>query len=131
MDRGIPAIQPRTESIPSFTEQEVRDYLNHHVPLGKIQALGQPTVTQVVFTTIHELDRACGERYLEANYPADMPICYVELSGTFHVSGPPPRSGASRLHEGNTTSTAFILFDARTGHIFVTGTPAQARWRGI
>jgi hypothetical protein len=124
MDRGTPAIQPRSASIPSFTEHDVRDYLSRGVSLGKIEALGQPTITQVAFTTIRELDRACGERYFEANYPADLPICYVELSGTFRVFGP-PGLGAS---PGASISTAFILIDACTGNVFVIGTPSRARW---
>jgi len=125
MDEGIPAIQLHKGLIPPFTEQDVRDYLSRHVPLGKIEMIGQPTIAQIIFTTIHELDRACGDRYFEANYSADMPICYAELSGTFRVFGPPGR-GASR--RPGTTSTACILFDARTGRVFVTGTPARARW---
>jgi hypothetical protein len=124
MDRGRPAIQPRSASIPSFTEHDVRDYLSRGMSLGKIRVLGQPTITQIVFTTIRELDRACGERYFEANYPADLPICYVELSGTFSVFGPPGLGAAPAA----STSTAFILIDARTGNVFVTGTPSRARW---
>jgi hypothetical protein len=124
MERGTPAIQPRSDSIPAFTEQDVRDYVSRGVSLGRIGVLGQPTITQVIFTTIHELDRANGERYLEANYPADLPICYVELSGNFLFFGP-PGSGAP---QGGGIGTAFILFDARTGNHFVTGAPAHARW---
>jgi hypothetical protein len=103
----------------------VRDYLSRGVSLGKIRVLGQPTITQIVFTTIRELDRACGERYFEANYPADLPICYVELSGTFRVFGLPGLGAAS---PGASISTAFILIDARTGNVFITGTPSRARW---
>ena len=62
MDRGRPAIQPRSASIPSFTEHDVRDYLSRGVSLGKIGVLGQLTITQIVLTTIRESDRACGER---------------------------------------------------------------------
>jgi hypothetical protein len=124
MDRGRPAIQPRSASIPSFTEHDVRDYLSRGVSLGKIELLGQPTIIQVAFTTIRELDRAGGERYFEANYPADLPIRYVKLSGTFRVFGPPGLGAAP----GASISAAFILIDACTGNVFVTGTPSRARW---
>lgn len=124
MDRGIPAVQPRGNSIPSFTEQDVRDYLSRGVSLGKIRVLGQPAITRILFTTIRELDRACGEKYFEANYPADLPICYVELRGAFRVFGP----SSSRASPGASTSTALIVFDARTGNRLVIGTPARARW---
>lgn len=125
MDRGGRAIQPRSNSIPSFTEQDVRDYLSRGVSLGKIGMLGQTAITRIDFTTIRELDRACGEKYFQANYLADLPICYVELGGTFRVFGP-PSFGVS--HGASTTSTAFIVFDARTGNRLVIGTPSRARW---
>ena len=64
------------------------------------------------------------ERYFEANYPADLPICYVALSGSFRVFGPP----GLRAAPAASTSTAFILIDARTGNVFVTGTTSRARW---
>ncbi|HEV8190224.1 MAG TPA: hypothetical protein VGP82_01890 [Ktedonobacterales bacterium] len=123
MDWGTPVIQPRNDSIPSFTEHDVCDCLSGGISLGKIEVVGQPTITQVVFTAIRESDRACGERYFEAHYPADLPIYYIELSGTFRCFGP-PTPGASL---GASSSTAFIIFDARTGNVFVTGTPTQAR----
>ena len=127
MERGVPAIPPRSDATPAFTEQDVRDYLSRDLSsLTRIQVLGQPTITQVVFTTIHELGRASGDGSWAANYPADLPICYAELSGSFRVvGGPRPRHGVSRAAS---TSTAFIVFDARTGNWFVTGTPARASW---
>lgn len=125
MERGRPAIQPCSDSIPSFTEQDVRDYLSRGVSLGKIGVLGQPTVTQIVFTTIHDLGGATGDSSFESNYPADLPICYVELSGAFRVLSPYGR-GTSR--EASTRTTAFIVFDARTGNRFLMGTPARATW---
>jgi hypothetical protein len=128
MARGTPAIQPRGDSIPAFTEQDVRDYVSRGVSLGRVRVLGQLTITQIVFTTIHELDRAHGERYLEANYPADMPICYVELSGTMEFMGPPGPRSSQRAPQGGVPGTAYMLFDARTGNHFVTGAPARARW---
>jgi hypothetical protein len=90
----------------------VRDHFSRGVSLGKIRVLGQPTIIQIVFTTIRELDRACGERYFGANYPADLPICYVKLSGTFRVFGPPGLG----VSPAASTSTAFILIEARTGN---------------
>lgn len=117
MEWGTSAIQPHIDAIPAFTEQDVCDYVSRGVSLGRITAIGQPTITQIVFTTIHELDRAHGEQYLEGNYPADMPICYVELSGDFQFFGPPGSGAPQRGNPG----TAFLLFDARTGNHLVTG----------
>jgi hypothetical protein len=107
---GGPAIQPRNNCTPSFTEQDVRDYLAHGVGLLKIEVVGQPTVSQVVFLTIRDLGQATHDSEWEANYPGDMVVCYVVLHGTFRVFGPPP-SGTS-----HTFSNASIVFDAHTGN---------------
>jgi hypothetical protein len=128
MERGTPAIQPRIHSIPAFTEQDVRDYLSSlnvsgSLLGGRIVLHGQLTVTQVVFTTIHDLGRATSDETWEGNYPSDLPICYVELSGYLQFLGP-----GSRAPQGEGINTAFLLFDARTGHHLGTGAPAHARW---
>ncbi len=112
---GGPSIQPRNNCTPSFTEQDVRDYLAHVIGLGHIDVIGQWTVAQVVFLTIRDLGQQTGDCEWEANYPADLVVCYVVLHGTFRVIGPhtsnPPR----------TVSTAPILFDAHTGNVLEVG----------
>jgi|SRR5215467_8332007 len=128
MERGTPAIQPRSDSIPAFTEQDVRDYLSSLSGTGPLMGSriilhGQPMITQIIFATIHDLGRATGDGTWEANYPADMPICYVELSGHLQFLGL-----GSRAPQGEGLNTAFVLFDSRTGHHFVTGAPARASW---
>jgi len=128
MQRGTPAIQPRSDSIPAFTDQDVRDYLSALTGSGPLMGSriilhGQPMITQIIFPTIHDLGRATGAGTWEANYPADMPICYVELSGHLQFLGL-----GSRAPQGEGINTAFVLFDARTGHHFVTGAPARASW---
>ena len=124
---GGRAIQPRGDAVPAFTEQDVRDYLSS-LPLGplmgsRIVLRDQPMITQIVFTTIHDLGRAIGDGYWEASYPADLLICYVELSGHLQFLGL-----GSRAPQGEGLNTAFVLFDSRTGHHFVTGAPARASW---
>jgi hypothetical protein len=111
---------------PAFTEQNVRDYLSRDLPLSRIQVNGQPTITQIVFTTIHDLGRATGDGSWEANYPAGLPICYVELSGTFRFHDLLGRGAP--LPQWVSNATAFIVFDARPGNHFVTGAPSRARW---
>ena len=113
---GVPGIHPRNNCTPSFTEQDVRDYLAQGIPLDKIQVIGQPTVAQVVFLTIRDLDQAKHDSEWEANYPADLVVCYVALHGTFRVFGPPGS------HSPATFSTAYIVFDAHTGNEFAVGT---------
>lgn len=115
--QGFPGIRPRNDCTPSFTQQDVRDYLAHGVNLGKIGVAGQPTVTRVVYLTIADLGRASGDSEWEANYPAVMLVCYAGLSGTFSVSSP----GGTPI----STNAAFIVFDARTGNQLVMGTGAR------
>src|SRR5258706_8603869 len=67
---GGPSIQPRNNCTPSFTEQDVRDYLAHVTGLGHIDVIGKPTVAQVVFLTIRDLGQATHDSEWEANYPA-------------------------------------------------------------
>ncbi len=117
--QGSTGIHPRNDCTPSFTQQDVQDYLAHGVSLGKIGVVGQPTVTRVVFLTIGDLGRASGDSEWGANYPVDLLVCYAELGGTFWVSGPP---------DGGTPppdSAAFIVFDAHTGNQLVAGTGAR------
>jgi hypothetical protein len=114
---GFPTIRPRNDCTPSFTQQDVRDHVaqaevRDYVAFG-VQVTGRPTVTRVIFLTIGDLGRATGDRGWEANYPADMLVCYAGLSGTFIFSsglGPPSHENA-----------AFITFDAHTGNKLVTG----------
>jgi hypothetical protein len=110
---GQPSIRPRNDCTPSFTQQDVRDYVAHGAILGfGFQGDGQPTVTRVIFLTIGDLGRATGDRNWETNNPADMLVCYAGLSGTFSVSdgfGPPTSINA-----------ASIVFDAHTGNTLVT-----------
>jgi hypothetical protein len=84
------------------------------------------TITQIRFTTIGELDRASGDKgQYTANYPAGLPICYVEFGGSVHVSGPPHPERTTAAVSGN---SRFSVFDARNGNSLLHGMPAPARW---
>ena len=119
--QGLPVIHPRNNCTPSFTQQDVRDYVAHGAFLGAgISVTGKPTVTRVIFLTIRDLGRVSSDpewytfgKSMLDGYPLDMPVCYAGLSGTFTFAGgiDPPS------HE----SAAFIVFDAHTGNEFVTG----------
>src|SRR5215831_5753709 len=58
---GAPGITPRTDCPPAFTAQAVREYLTRGFSMDKIGAAGKPTVTRIVFLTIHELGQATGD----------------------------------------------------------------------
>jgi hypothetical protein len=105
--RGLPAIHPRNDCTPSFTEQDVRDYVAHGqlFPGGRIELQGQPTVKRLVFLTIADLNRI-GQQRLLGGFPPDRLVCYVELRGTFIFA---------TLGGSSSDSAATIAFDAHTG----------------
>ncbi len=109
---GLPAITPRNDCTPSFTEQDVRDYVSQGVSLGKIAVIGQPTVTRVTFMTASDASRMLHGEYI--GLPDDAIVCYVELSGTFRVDAP---FGA---HPAD-SHTAELIFDAHSGNLIITG----------
>jgi hypothetical protein len=112
---GAPIIRPRNNCTPSFTEQDVRDYVTSHTaPLGWIQVVGKPTITAVAFTTIRDLANTTGDSEFTANYPANMVVCVVELKGKFLGDGPI----ATAIHPFN---AAFFLVDAHTGNELMEG----------
>lgn len=121
---GATAIQPRNDCTPSFTAQDARDYISQHgIDFGmSTDVVGRLSVHKVAFITIDDLGRASGDSEFAANYPADLAVCYVEVSGTFSMSGPLSQAPA---HTG--PGTAFILFDAHTGNELMSGGGWPAR----
>lgn len=112
---GAPIIRPRNNCTPSFTAQDVRDYVTSHTaPLGRIQVVGKPTITAIAFTTIRDLANTTGDSEFTANYPADMVVCVVELKGTFIGDAPI----ATAIHP---VSAAFFVVDAHTGNELMEG----------
>ena len=117
--QGRSDIHPRNDCTPSFTQQDVRDYVAHMRSFvgPDIRVVGQLTVTRVVFFTIGDLSSVTvSSEYtswrasMVVNFPADMLVCYAGLRGTFIFS-----DGIDRpSHE----SDAFIVFDAHTGNGF-------------
>jgi hypothetical protein len=112
-DQGTPGVRPRNDCTPSFTQQDVRDYLARGVDLDKVGFVRRPPVTRVVFLTIADLGRATGDSEWAANYPTDLVVCYAQFSGTFTISAP---SGFTK-----TVHVAYIVFDGHTGNQLVDG----------
>jgi hypothetical protein len=54
-------MRANNDCMPSFTAQDVRDYLARDFGMGKIGAAGKPTVSRVLFLTIHELGQVSGD----------------------------------------------------------------------
>ncbi|MGZ3639793.1 MAG: hypothetical protein ACXVCX_18335 [Ktedonobacterales bacterium] len=111
---GLPIIHPRNTCTPSFTKQDVRDYVSHnpHALFGRIEVDGTPTITSITFMTIRDLGHISGDSEYEANYPADMVVCVVELNGTFIIRGGPvfTTTAPQPFH------SASAILDAHTGN---------------
>jgi hypothetical protein len=108
---GMPAITPRNDCTPSFTEQDVRAYLQTHQEL--IQAPDAPpaTVTLVQFmTSAQASQRMHGESIGLAD---DAIVCYVELSGEFMPRSYPPG------FTPHPSSVGILVIDAHSGNILV------------
>lgn len=112
-NQGLFSIRPRNDCTPSFTQQDVRDYVAHGGRLGTLTVTGQPIVTRVVFLTVADLNRV-GRLSFPSKYPPDMLVCYVELSGTFSIPN---------LDVPNTESVVSFVLDAHTGNqlVFIGG----------
>ena len=108
---GHPAIHPHNDCAPSFTQQDVRDFLAQgRLFLGAgFGVTGKWTVSRVIFLTISDFIRAVGpgESTWAGGYPPTMLICYVGLRGRFELDiGGGPES----------LSSVSIVFDAHTGN---------------
>lgn len=105
---GMPTIFPRIPNsdpaMPTFTAQDAaNDALAHPPP----QAHGTPiTIVKVTFAT-HQQLVAQGAGDLGVS-PTRL-LCYVQMSGTFTVSAPPPGHAATK-------HTAYFYYDAHTGN---------------
>ena len=121
---GEAAIKPHLCSIPTFTEQDVRQYMRT-VPSFKGMRIRQTSpnyiITRILFVTNQIANEPNG---LNADTgPSDprLIVCYVEVYGTFRVEGGPPRpagvtpSSQPVLHHGQ------LVFDGVTGNVRVMG----------
>jgi hypothetical protein len=107
---GLPAITPRNDCTPSFTEQDVRAYLTSHQVLETAPHAPPTTVTLVQFMTSAEASqRMDGESIGLAD---DAIVCYVELSGEFLPTWGP----TAPLHP---SSVGILVLDAHSGNILV------------
>jgi hypothetical protein len=112
---GIPAIVPTIRNAgpdqPAFTEADVRRYDATHTPRGfamRGEAIGPVTIRQISFGTVDQLRSRLGG---DLGLPGATLLCYVEYTGTFHLTHP-PGMGAPTVSHG-----AAEVFDAHTGNL--------------
>jgi hypothetical protein len=116
---GTPAVRPRNDCTPSFTEQDVRSYLaaNLQFALVDLQSglpngvtfVDRPQIVSIQFLSTRDLSR---EGYApDWLVPSDRVVCYVSLHGTFF----PIHSSAAVRHLMFHSAT--IVFDAHSGNV--------------
>jgi len=114
---GMPAIKPRlnstNKSTPTFTEQDVKDYVAAHPDLPRTKSEVPPTVTKVEFITYQEAKKREGGAVYGKGIPDDQLLCFAELSGNFTMYGPP--AGAASARKMSFTKTT-LVFNAQTGN---------------
>ena len=115
---GTPAIRPRNDCTPAFTEQDVRSYLAAHLQfaLSNVTAVvGHPQIVSIRLLSMRDLSR---EPYALAwLVPTDRIVCYVVLHGTFFPLYGPPHPHPL-LHFPR---PVFIVFDAHSGNLLGNG----------
>jgi hypothetical protein len=107
----VPTIPDASPDQPAFTEADVRRYDATHTPRGfamRGEAIGPVTIRQMSFGTVDQLRSRLGG---DLGLPGATLLCYVEYTGTFHLTHP-PGMGAPTVSHG-----AAEVFDAHTGNL--------------
>jgi len=116
---GTPAIRPRNDCTPAFTEQDVRSYLAAHLQLALpnvTAVVGHPQIVSIQLLSMRDLSR---EPYALAwLVPSDRIVCYVVLHGTFF---PLPLYGPPHHPLLHFPRPVFIVFDAHSGNLLGNG----------
>lgn len=124
---GGPAIKPHLCSIPTFTEQDVRQYMRTIPSFTGIrirQTSPNYIITRILFITNQVANDPNGLNADTGLSDPGLVVCYVEVYGTFRVDGGPPRPTRATptsqpvLHHGQ------LAFDGVTGNVLVMGVMA-------
>ncbi len=124
---GGTAIKPHLCSIPTFTEQDVRQYMST-VPRFNGMRIRQTSpnyiITRILFITNQVANDPNGLNADTGVSDPSLIVCYVEVYGNFRVDGGPPiptgvtPTSQPVLHHGQ------LVFDGITGNVLVMGVMA-------
>jgi hypothetical protein len=124
---GIPVLTP------GFTESGVRAYFaTHFFSLGRTPSGGHPPISSVQFITREQAEAAMNGDSLDQVAPGHI-VCYVTFAGPIVASGigGPPRlvtPGQTPVpHKPETFTSGYMVFDATTGDLLVSGVTGWQR----
>ena len=121
---GVSAIKPHLCSIPTFTEKDVRQYMQTIPSFTGIrirQTSPNYIITRILFITNQVANDPNGLNADTGIRDSGLIVCYVEVYGNFRVDGGPP----GRTQVTPTSQPVFhhgqLVFDGVTGNILVMG----------
>jgi hypothetical protein len=118
---GSPAIKPHLCSIPTFTEEEVRQFMSTIPSFTSFRI--EQTSTKFIVTRILFVTNQVANGILNADTGVtndNLIVCYVEVYGNFTVASPFSNKDRKQtiLHHGH------MVFDGLTGNMLVIGVVA-------
>ncbi|MHB8598085.1 MAG: hypothetical protein ACYDER_14875 [Ktedonobacteraceae bacterium] len=112
---GIPAIQPVSTNLPSFSSADVQRYfLTHSFPGGRTVSGNRPAILHIKFVTAKQASILLQGELVSQQ--ANQLVCYVELQGPFDLTAMKGPANASRIFQNG-----YVIFDAHTGNILMWG----------
>jgi hypothetical protein len=121
---GTPAIRPRNDCTPSFTEQDVRSYLTANLEFALVDLqsglpngetfVDRPQIVSIRFLSVRDLNLS-HDPDAPAWQLSDRVVCYVSLHGTFFPIHSSPSMRHLNFH------SAYIVFDAHSGNVLGNG----------
>jgi hypothetical protein len=102
--------------VPAFTVSDAEAFVRTH-PLPRFQPDSHVASVTVSFQKASEVSALL--KGTEVGRPADVLVCYVEMTGTFTVAAPPPNPGEPRAMR--TLTHGFAVFDSVTGKLLLSG----------
>ena len=116
--QGLFAIKPHLCSIPTFNEQDVRQYMStiHKFEGMRIEQTSPSyTITRILFIS----NQTANDTFNADTGLTDksLIVCYVEVSGDFAVGAP----GATKDSKPEVYHRGKMIFDGVTGNMLVTG----------
>jgi hypothetical protein len=110
---GFLAIRPRNDCTPSFTEQDVRNYVRSSFSLGHMGPIQNVTIVEILFTTSHDASILMGDS--PTGLSDDAVVCYVELRGMATGTATFLPGYTATSHPASAVNVR-VLFDAHSGN---------------